>query len=122
MLLAQGDRGVALVMPQVQVGFGPVFGDVDLAVLERVHGPGVHVDIGVQLLEGDPQPPGFQQGADSRGGHALAQGGQHPAGDEDDFGFHKSFIIPSQSNVKANVLAAAAGWKIRVNKEWRLPA
>ena len=101
MLLAQGDRGVALVMPQVQVGFGPVFGDVDLAVLERVHGPGVHVDVGVQFLKGDAQPPGFQQGADSRGGHALAQGGQHPAGDEDDFGFHKSFIIPSQCQCQA---------------------
>ena len=111
MLLAQGDRGVALVMPQIQVGFRPVFGDVDLAVLERVHGPGVHIDIGVQLLKGDAQPPGFQQGADGRGGHALAQGGQHPAGDEDDFGFHKSFIIPSQTQCQGEVRRKAEGKK-----------
>ncbi len=109
MLLAQGDRGVALVMPQVQVGFGPVFGDVDLAVLERVHGAGVHIDIGVQLLKGDAQPPGFQQGANGRRRHPLAQGGQHPAGDKDDFGFHKSFIIPSHCQCQGEVRGEAKG-------------
>ena len=108
-LLAQGDRGVAFVVAQVQVGFGPVFGDEDLAVLERVHGAGVHVDVGIQLLKGDAEPPGFQQGADGRGGHALPQGGQHPAGDEDDFGFHKSFKIPSQTQCQGEVRGEAAG-------------
>ena len=93
--LAQGHRGVALVMPQVQVGLGPVFGDVDLAVLEGVHGAGVHVDVWVQLLEGDAQAPGLQKRADGRRRHPLAQGRQHPAGDKDQFGLHRFLNIPS---------------------------
>jgi hypothetical protein len=96
-------------MPQIQVGLGPVFGDVHLTVLERVHGPRVHIDVGVELLKGDAQPPGFQQGANGRGGHALAQGGQNPAGNEDDFGFHKSFIIPSQTQCQGEVRRETGG-------------
>ena len=95
-LLAQGYGGVALVMPQVQVGFGPVFGDEDLAVLEGVHGAGIHVDVRVQLLKGDAQAPGLQQRPDGRRRHSLAQGGQHPAGDKDQFGLHKFLHIPTQ--------------------------
>ena len=96
LLLAQGYGGVALVMPQVQVGFGAVFGNEDLAVLEGVHGAGVHVDVRVQLLKGDSQAPGLQQRPDGRRRHPLAQGGQHPAGDKDQFGLHKSLHIPTQ--------------------------
>jgi hypothetical protein len=38
------------VMADVEVGFGAVLGDEHLAVLERVHGAGVDVQVRVQLL------------------------------------------------------------------------
>ena len=74
----------ALVVADVQVGLGAVLGDEDLAVLERVHRPGVDVEVGVQLLHGDPQPARGQQRAQRTGGQALAEGGDNPAGDEDE--------------------------------------
>ena len=58
---AGGDVGVALdelvdealVVAQVEVGLGAVLGDEDLAVLERAHGAGVDVEVGVELLDRD---------------------------------------------------------------------
>ena len=49
----------ALVVADVQVGLGAVLGDEDLAVLERVHRPGIHVEVRVQLLHGDPEARGW---------------------------------------------------------------
>jgi hypothetical protein len=77
-VLAHGHTEKALVVPEVEVGLRAVVGDVDLAVLERVHGAGIDVDVGVQFLDGDLEPPGLEQGADGRGGQPLAQGRQAP--------------------------------------------
>jgi hypothetical protein len=41
----------ALVMAEVEVGFGAVFGDEDFAVLSRVHGAGVGIKVGVAFLD-----------------------------------------------------------------------
>jgi phage-related tail protein len=43
------DAGEALVMAEVEVGFGAVIGDEDLAMLIRAHGAGIDVQIGVEL-------------------------------------------------------------------------
>ena len=37
-------------MADVEIGLGTVFGHIDLAVLERVHGARVDVDVRVELL------------------------------------------------------------------------
>ena len=71
--------GEALVVAQVQIGLGAVVGDEDLAVLERAHGARVHVQVGVELLKRDPQPPALQQAADGGRPDALAQGRNHAA-------------------------------------------
>ena len=63
----------ALVVAEVEVGLAAVVGDEHLAVLERVHGPGVDVDVRVELLHGDPQAPALEQPAERRGGQALAE-------------------------------------------------
>jgi hypothetical protein len=63
----------ALVVPHVQVGLGPVVGHEDLAVLERVHRSGIHVEVGVELLHHHPHPPGREQTPEAGGGEALAQ-------------------------------------------------
>ena len=50
----------ALVVAQVQVGLGAVVGDEHLAVLERRHGAGIHVEIRIQLDESDLEAPRFE--------------------------------------------------------------
>ena len=37
-------------MADVEIGFGTVFGHVDLTMLERVHGARVDVDVRIELL------------------------------------------------------------------------
>ena len=64
--LARGDVVVpghprgreALVVAEVEVRLAPVVGDIDLAVLIRAHGPGVHVDVRIQLHAASPGTPG----------------------------------------------------------------
>ena len=49
-----GKKGVgeAFVVAQVQVRFGAVVGHINLAVLERVHGAGVHIKIRIAFDDG----------------------------------------------------------------------
>jgi hypothetical protein len=51
--LGQFDRGVAFIVAQIEIGFRTVIGDEDFPVLKGIHGSGVHIDIGIQLLKGD---------------------------------------------------------------------
>ena len=51
----------ALVVPEVEVGLAAVLGDEDLAVLARVHGARVDVDVGVELAHGDPEATAFEE-------------------------------------------------------------
>ncbi len=64
--------GVPLVVPQIQVGLGAVIGDENLSVLERGHGTGINVDIGIKFLHRDPQATGLKQCAQGRRGKPLA--------------------------------------------------
>ena len=86
----RGARGVlvgeALVVAEVEVGLGAVLGDEDLAVLERAHRPRVDVDVGVELLELDPEAAADEEAADRGCGDALAERGDHATGDEDEAG------------------------------------
>ena len=62
-----------LVMAEIQVGLGAVFGHIDLAVLVRAHGAGINVDIRVQLLGRDLQSPCLQQPAKGGGCDTFAE-------------------------------------------------
>ena len=73
----------AFVVAQVQVGLGAVVGDEDLAVLVRGHRPGVDVDVGVQLEDGDPQAPCLEDPPDAGGSDAFAETARDAAGHED---------------------------------------
>ena len=75
----------ALVVAEIEVGLAAVVGDEHLAVLERVHGAGVDVDVRVELLHGDPEAPGLEQSSERRGREALPQRGGHPTRHEDVF-------------------------------------
>src|SRR4051794_34750034 len=50
----------ALVVAEIQVRLGTVFGDEDLAVLVGVHCTGVHVYVRVELLQNDPVAPALE--------------------------------------------------------------
>ena len=69
-------------MPDVEVGLGAVVGDEHLAVLERVHRPGVHVEVRVELLHRHAQAAGLQEVAEAAGREALAERGGDAPGDE----------------------------------------
>src|SRR3989441_4156501 len=100
-------------MAQVQVGLGAIVGDEDLPMLVGGHGAGVDVDVGVELLEGDAQVAGLQDGPDGRRSNPLANGGNDPAGYEDVLR-HRTSILTQKHGVEegprtANPLAGAVG-------------
>ena len=69
---ACGDE--ALVVAEIEVGFGTVFGDKDLTVLERAHGARIDVDVGIKLHQRDVDTARFEQRGHRGGGNSLAQG------------------------------------------------
>ena len=96
----------ALVVAQVEVGLGAVLGDEHLAVLERAHRPGVHVDVRVELLDRHGQPARDQQPTQRGGRDALPKCGDDAAGDEDEAGFRAA--LGHQVSGKSSVLVEAA--------------
>ena len=73
----------ALVVAEVEVGLPAVVGDEDLAVLERVHRPGVDVDVRIELLQRHPETAELEQPAQRRRREPLAERAGHPACHED---------------------------------------
>ena len=103
-----GARGVlvgeALVVAEVEVGLGAVLGDEHLAVLEGAHRAGVDVDVGVELLQLDPEAAGDEEAADRRRGDPLAESRDHSAGDEDEAGVSfagSAHSLPSESSQRS---------------------
>ena len=72
-----------LVVAEVEVRLGAVVGDEDLAVLVRAHRARIHVDIRIELQDGDPQAARLEQAADAGGGDAFAERGGHASGHKD---------------------------------------
>ena len=72
-LATQLGMGESLVVAEVEIGLGAVVGDEDLAVLERRHGSGIDVQIGIELLQRDLQPAAFHEAADGGRRQSLAQ-------------------------------------------------
>jgi hypothetical protein len=66
-------RHEALVVAEVEVGLGAVVGDVDLAVLHRVHRARVDIDVRVELHVRDPKATVLHERADRRREQSFAQ-------------------------------------------------
>ena len=81
---AGGRAHEPLVMPEIEIRLGAVGRDEHLAVLERAHGAGIHVDVRIQLHHADLQAPRLEDGAEGGGCDALAERGNHAAGDENE--------------------------------------
>ncbi len=86
-VVGAGERGVreALVMAEIEIGFGAIVGDENFAVLERAHGAGIDVEIGIEFLQRDGEAAAFEQTADRRRRDAFAEGRDHAAGHENEF-------------------------------------
>jgi hypothetical protein len=81
---ATGEVGVEepLVVTDVQVGLGAVVGDEDLAVLERVHRPGVHVEVRVELLHRHRESARAEKTPQAGGSETLPERGGDASGHE----------------------------------------
>ena len=75
--------GEALVVAEVEVGLRAVVGDEDLAVLERRHGAGIDVEVGVELAQPHRIAARLQQRPERRRRETLAERRDHAARDED---------------------------------------
>ena len=92
--LAGGDVGgavealieEALVVADVEVGFGAVVGHEDFAVLEGIHCARIHIEVGIELLHGHREAACPKQVTEAGSRQSLTEGGRHAAGDEDVFG------------------------------------
>ena len=86
-VVVAGEAGVgeALVVAEVEVGLRAVVGDEDLAMLERGHGAGVDVEVGVELHQIDLDAARLQQAADGGCGETLAEGRHNSASYKDVF-------------------------------------
>ena len=65
--------GEALVVAKVEIGFGAVVGDENLAMLEGRHRSRIDVQIRVKLHQVDLQPAALKQAADGGRRQSLAQ-------------------------------------------------
>ncbi len=77
------DAGEAFVVAEVEVGFGAIVGNEDLAVLVRAHRARIDVEIGIELAQTDLVAARLQQRAQRRRSQTLAKRRDHPSGDED---------------------------------------
>ena len=80
-----------LVMAEVEVRLRAVVEHIDLAVLVGAHRARIHVEIRVELLQGDLQAAVFEQRAQRGRRQALAQRAHHAARDE--YVFHAMVIV-----------------------------
>ena len=81
--LAQVGIDEALVVTEVEVGLGAIVGDEHFPMLVGGHRARIDVDIGIELLEGDAQAAGLQDGPYGRRRDPLSDRGNHATGYED---------------------------------------
>ena len=60
------------IVAEVEISFRAVVGDENFAVLERAHGAGVNIEVGVEFLQSDFEAAAFEKTTDGSGGDAFA--------------------------------------------------
>src|SRR5262249_30878504 len=91
-VVVAGELGVgeALVVAEVEISFGAVISNEDLAVLKGRHGAGVNVQVRVKFLQVDLEPAAFEQASDGSSRQALAEGRHNTTRHENVFRRHSS--------------------------------
>ena len=82
-----------LVMPQVEIRFRSVGSHVAFAMFVRVERTGIHIDIGIEFLDGYFVPSGLKKTSQRGRNDAFPQRGSHPSGDENVFCFKRHGMI-----------------------------
>ena len=77
--------GEAKVVAEVKVGLCAIVCHIDFAMLERAHGAGIDVKVGIELHHGNFKAFAFKQKANARCGNAFAEGGDDASCYEDEF-------------------------------------
>ena len=80
--LAGMDAGEAFVVAEVEVGFRPVVGDEDLAMLEGRHRAGIDIEVGVELAQPYREAARLKECPEGCRSEALAERRHDAAGDE----------------------------------------
>ena len=91
-LASERQRRIALVMTEIQIGFRPVFRDVDFSMLVGIHRSWVDVDVRVELQERDLESAAFQKIADGRGGQPFSERRHDTAGHKYKFAHRCTFL------------------------------
>ena len=94
----------ALIMAEIEVGLRAVLGDIDLAVLIGAHSTGVDIDVRIELLRRDLQPPRLEQSAKRCRCDTLSKSRNHAACYKDILGHFPS--LRCEENVKKRSLGA----------------
>ena len=84
-----------LVVPEVEVSFVPVIGDVALSMLVGVEGAWVNVDVGVELLYRDALATSLKELPEGCCYDSFPKGGYDAPRDEDVLCFHCSLCLVS---------------------------
>ena len=94
-----------LIVAQIQVCLRPVLGHKDLPVLDRVHSPRIHIQIGIQFLHGDAVSARLEQAPQGGCRNSLSKTGDDTSGDKNisGHGFLLSRAINAWSPVKVPV-------------------
>src|SRR5207248_10241436 len=96
---------------EIEIGFRPVVGDVDLAVLVGAHRAGVDVDVRIELLQRDLVAVAFEQAADGSGREPFSERRDDAAGDEDIFRGPSALVVHSPRSLMVH--ADPAGMLIK---------
>jgi len=84
--LAQGTVDESLIVAEIQIGLRPIVRHEHLAMLEGRHGPGIDVDVRVELEHRHREPALHEQAPEGRRHDSLAERGDHAAGHENVLG------------------------------------
>ena len=98
--LAGGDVQEALIVAQVEVGLCTIIRHIALAVLIGVEGARIHVDIGIEFLDGHPQTACLKKLGQTGRNNAFAQRGGYAPCHENVLSHNKKFH-PSPANPSA---------------------
>ena len=80
--LQRWHAGKALIMAKIEVGLGPVVGDIDFAVLIGRHRARINVEIGVKFPDSHGISASLQKRAEACRHQTFAKRGNHTAGNE----------------------------------------
>ncbi|EFA23571.1 hypothetical protein BIFGAL_02675 [Bifidobacterium gallicum DSM 20093 = LMG 11596] len=85
-LLAEEHIKEALIMADVQIGFGTIFSNIDFTMLERVHGAWINVDIWIKFLLQHMDAAAAQQTSEGGCRQTFTKGGDHTTSNENMLG------------------------------------